>query len=117
MAYSEDYRELVIDARNAIEQLLDDSTHDSWGTVRGAYGVLRVALERDDAERERNERAVERRRENARLASRSRNGHVRDLPVARPRQRAAADVGCVRTAGCLSFVAPCLVEPPPMRRL
>jgi hypothetical protein len=51
MAYDDDYRELIENARDALCALLDESEHDSWPTLRDAYGVLRAALEKDDAKR------------------------------------------------------------------
>jgi hypothetical protein len=55
MSYTEEYRELIEDARDAVNALLDVSTHHSWATLRRAYGDLVEALWRDEGERLRDE--------------------------------------------------------------
>jgi hypothetical protein len=51
-AYSEDYRELVEDARDAVYKLLRESTPDSLISLRFQYKELRRILESDDRERQ-----------------------------------------------------------------
>ena len=48
MAYSEDYRELIENARDAMRELLKKSEPDSWLGLRNSYAEIRRALNVDD---------------------------------------------------------------------
>lgn len=61
VTFSDDYRELLEDAHNALRALLDASAPESWMGLRAGYGELRRALRRDVADREREERLEEQR--------------------------------------------------------
>jgi hypothetical protein len=74
-AYDDDYRELIVQAQDAVCDLLRASTPDSWMDLRGGYREMRTALAADaalhaleetrqarhDARREREETEQERR--------------------------------------------------------
>lgn len=51
MAYGDDFRELIADARDAVDRLLDQSRHDAWVNLRAGYGEMCRALESDDKAR------------------------------------------------------------------
>lgn len=48
MAFNEEYREMVEEARTVIGKLLDASQPDAWLRLRAEYGELRRALALDD---------------------------------------------------------------------
>jgi hypothetical protein len=50
--YDDDYRDLIQQAHDAVRDLLDGSTHDSWLGLRVGYGQIRKELLRDEKERE-----------------------------------------------------------------
>lgn len=56
MPYTDDYRELIETAHDAIDELLNASKHDSWMRLRLAYGEMSDALELDEAKREKAEK-------------------------------------------------------------
>jgi hypothetical protein len=75
MAYTDDFRELIADARNAVDRLLDQSRHDAWVHLREGYGEMSRALESDDKARKLEELAselAERRNETERLGAEER---------------------------------------------
>jgi len=49
--FEDDYRELIETARDAVHDLLMESTPDSWLGLRRSYTSLRTKIELDDAER------------------------------------------------------------------
>jgi hypothetical protein len=59
MPYDDDYRELIVDVRDAIRKLLDESTHDSWINLRTIYGDISRKLEREEQERKQAEQKRE----------------------------------------------------------
>ena len=67
--------ELIADARNAVDRLLDQSRHDAWVHLREGYGEMSRALESDDKARKLEELAselAERRNETERLGAEER---------------------------------------------
>ncbi len=87
-AYSNEYRELIEGAYDAIHKLLTESTPDSWMGLRSNYTVLRQTLERDAQEPQQEQKRYEQdegeriRREQAEIRKR------RDLGWKRlPRER------------------------------
>jgi hypothetical protein len=59
MAYGDDFRELIADARDAVDRLLDQSRHDAWVNLRAGYGEMCRALASDDKARKLEELASE----------------------------------------------------------
>jgi len=53
--YHKDFRELIVEARDAVRKLFDESEPDSWMYLRYGYGELRKALDMDDAARKHGE--------------------------------------------------------------
>ena len=51
MAHPDDYRDLIEDARDAVRDLLDASTPNSWLGLRASCGAIVRVLERDDRDR------------------------------------------------------------------
>jgi hypothetical protein len=66
-AYSEDYRELIEGARDAVHELLRGSTPDSWMGLRNHYTALRKAVEHDDRDRQQEEEQEEKDRQRRKL--------------------------------------------------
>ena len=71
--FDNEYRELIEEARDAVRKLLDESEHDSWGSLRVGYGQLRDALARDDKAREGDD---EKRERQAKIYARSEGERV-----------------------------------------
>ena len=61
MQLEDDYRELFVNAKRALRELLEETEHDGLPTVRAAYGTIRERLGADEREGER-ESAVEEKR-------------------------------------------------------
>lgn len=57
--FSDDFRDRIESAREAVLDLLRASEPDSWVSLRAGYGELRGALARDDKQRELEERKRE----------------------------------------------------------